>query len=343
MPKLLHTADLAGGGLSVAVWDHEIETRDGMLRCWTYVSRGMEKHGQREVVFTLRRTPDLELFGYPEEVFDLFVMIHGAAAEGRNVNDYGYTVFLPGITLLRRTGDWGLMYLPAEPIEGIDLPPNALQAVLVRDYETKLIQHAFHYRVSTSMAGAYRYYPYPPWSDPDRPAMMTEERFGKSILSKVACRPASGITAKVEFEASLPEELLPGITEGAAGPGSELVLTIDPYSASDLAAALGEIPKKGVQAWLTDPDPDVNSRLYWNADSGSAIVLFPPSGPGSWMTGGFILLGRFGKGLEEKVSVFEDGFAVFLSSGSWNKLKKALDSAEPVVIPGQGERLSLRI
>jgi hypothetical protein len=342
-PKLLHTVTLAEGELSVNVWDHGIETRDGLLRCWTYVSKGMEARGQREIVFTLRRLPDLELGGFPEELFSLFGTIYDLATQGRTVDVGGFTVFRPGTTLLQRKGDWGLMYLPAETFDGIDLPPNALKAVLIRDHETEIIQQGFYYRVATSMAGAYRYYPCPPWSDPDRPAMATEERFGKSVLSKVPFRTMDGITAKIDLEASLPEELMPGITEGIGGPGSEIVLTIDPKSAPDLAAALDEIPAGGAHAWLTDPDPDASSRLCWDADTGMAIVLFPPSGPGSWMTGGFLLLGRAGKGLKEKVSVFEDGFAAILSPKSWKKLKKALASAEPVEIRDRGLALSLRV
>jgi len=111
--KLLHTAEVVPGKLSVSVYSHEIETRDGMLRCWTYVSQGTERHGQREIVFTLRRTPEMELRGFPRELFDIFELIHGYAEKGELVSDGGYTVFNPGMRFLGRKGPWGLMYLPA--------------------------------------------------------------------------------------------------------------------------------------------------------------------------------------------------------------------------------------
>jgi hypothetical protein len=342
-PTLLRTATLVAGNLSVSVYDHEIETRDGMLRCWTYVSKGMEKHGQREIVFTLRRMPDLELWGFPEELLDLFETIYTFAAKGQLVNDNGFTIFPPGAQLLRRKGTWGLMYLPAESFEGIDIPPNALTAILVKDYETELIQHGLHYRVAASLAGSYRYFPYPPWSDPDRSAMVTEERFGKSILSKVPVRTMSGITARTAVEVSVPAEPQPRMTDGQGSFGSQIVLSIDRKSVPDIKAALKEIPKGGVHAWLIGPDPTANSRLHWDVDGKRTIILQPPSGPGSWTTGGFVLLGRAGKGLEEKAILLEDGFAAVLSPRSWKELTEALASGRPIEIRGKGENLSLSV
>jgi hypothetical protein len=130
--------------------------------------------------------------------------------------------------------------------------------------------------------------------------------------------------------------------DGQAKFGAEIVLRIDRKALPRLTEALADIPEGSAKAWLTDPDSASRSRLYWSADTGDSIGLQPPTGPGRWMTGGFILIGHGGD-LKEKAFVIEDGFIVMLSPRSWEKLTKAFASGLPVVIPGKGGNSSLRV
>jgi hypothetical protein len=118
---------------------------------------------------------------------------------------------------------------------------------------------------------------------------------------------------------------------------------VDPKSLPDLMAAFDEIPNGGVHAWLTDPDFDSDSRSYWDTDSGKTAILNTSLGPGSWMTGGFILLGRAGEEFEDMGIPIEDGLSSNLPPESWKKLGEALSSGLAVKIPCQGESLSLRV
>jgi hypothetical protein len=78
-------------------------------------------------------------------------------------------------------------------------------------------------------------------------------------------------------------------------------------------------------------------------NSKSTIILQPPTGPGSWTTGGFVLFGRATKELKSAVNIIEDGFAAVLEPGSWDKLREALALGLPVDIRGNGGDRSVRI
>ncbi len=313
-----------------------------MLRCWTYVSEGMERHGQREVVFTLRRTPPMESQGFPQNIFKMFAMNYGHAEKGELVSPGGFSIFKPGMPFLGRKGQWGLMYLPAEMFDGIDIPVNALTAILIRDFETDLIKAGLNYRVATSMAGAYRYYPYPPWSDLDRKAAITEAQYEKSVLSKVGLyTPNGGVMVRTFVLPESPEPVRAG-SEGPAVLGGEVALRIPQDALPQLKALLEDLPENGAVALLTIPDPSASSRFFWFADCEKTIVLQRPPGPGAWTTGGFFILGN-GEGIVDRIAALEDGFIAMLSPGSWEKLKGSIASGLPITIPIAGAGLTLSV
>jgi hypothetical protein len=342
--ELLSRADLAGGKLSVAVYSHSIETRDGPLRCWTYVSKGLAKLRQAEIVFTLRRTPDLEYFGFPEEIYDYYETVYRLAKKGQIVGPGGYTIYHPGAVLLGRADDWGILYLPAQPFPGIDIPSGALSALLVRGFEVRLIENGYWYRVATAIAGACRYYPYPPWSDPDRKLLTTKELFEASTLSQYPARTVFGVTAKTAILEPDPEGdngLV--IDEGTAEFGPVIVLRFDPKALRPLRAAAAGIPFGAGELWLVEPDPGAGSRLCWLAEKKEAIGLYPPSGPREWITGGFALIGRFELNEQDNISTCEDGFLVALSEESWRVFIAALATGRPAEIPRGRSGYALRI
>ena len=226
---------------------------------------------------------------------------------------------------------------------GAVIPSSALTAVLVREHETELIRRGLYYRVATSLAGAYRYYPYPAWSDFDRKAVVTELMFEKSALSKVPFLSVCGLTvrASVQAEPRSPEPGVQGM-DAEAEFGNEIILRITRKALPQLQAHLQDLSEGGPVALLTDPDSSANSRLFWSADSGETIALHHPSGPGRWITGGFLILGH-GEGIDDRVAVVEDGFAAMLSPGSWEKLKESIASGLPVKIPAADGSSSLSV
>lgn len=340
---LPHRFELVPGDLFVTVFAHEINSRAGLLPCWSYVSKGMEEHGQREIVFTLRRPPKKAGQELPRDLFEVFKAIHAFAEEGRLVPPGGFTVWNPEITFLGRTGRWGLLYQPAEALKGVEIPRRALAAVLIRDDETDIVQLGLFYRIATSLGAVNRYYPFTPWSDPDRRAVVTREQLGRSVLSKVITMRIPGIKVRIPSRVEGPSSVPWGRWEDFKTTfQGTFSLRIGSEALPLLRSNLKTLGEGRPVALLTDPDLAGSCRLYWESGSGRTIGIMPQTGPGRWTTGGFIILCH-GEGLADRGSIIEDGFGMVLCPDSWKKLESSIERGVPLTIPGIAGSLSLDV
>lgn len=66
------TLNVLPGKLAVRVYLHSIDCSLGQLRCWSYVTEGLAAHGQKEIVFTLRRRDSEGDEEFPRQVPDFF-------------------------------------------------------------------------------------------------------------------------------------------------------------------------------------------------------------------------------------------------------------------------------
>ena len=71
--------------LSARVHVDDIDTRDGAVPCWTYVTDGLWAHGQKELVFSLRRTPKEQANEFPHAPWSSFT-VYRFAEQGRLVD-----------------------------------------------------------------------------------------------------------------------------------------------------------------------------------------------------------------------------------------------------------------
>src|SRR5262245_61433639 len=114
--------DLIPGRVSAQVFAHELHPDRGSIPCFTYVTRGLEAFGQRELAFTLVRGGEAEV---PQAPLGLLAQISQLAAQGRVVEPGGLTELGPtgafGQPALR-----GFAYQTASPMDGVALPPRAL-------------------------------------------------------------------------------------------------------------------------------------------------------------------------------------------------------------------------
>jgi hypothetical protein len=330
--RKLFRAEIVPGKLFVTVYANWIASPGGRIRCWTYVSDGLRRHGQREIAFALRRPPGWTVRPIPRSPLGLFKLIDPLAEGGQLVGVGGFTVFTPDSQFLGRDGKWGLMYLPAEKLAGVAIPPNALMAVLIRDDETDLVQQGLFYRIAASLAAANRYLPYPPWSDIDREAVVTAEQCERSLLNgiKRARMEGAQVRTRIEVKGPIPK---PGgvLPEGTWSLGDTLILRIYREALPKIRALLSDPGCPGPLALLTDPDPAAGMRLSWFLGSTKNLA---PSGPmpARWITGGFIILNH-GEGITDQGMVLEDGFVMQMGPDSWEKLRAAVAAGLPIKIP----------
>ncbi len=77
------TLSLVPGQLSVRVCRHSIPNGAEQIPCWTYVTDGLWKLGQKELIFSLRRRPEEEPQAFPQDPVQFFLQVHRLAQEGR--------------------------------------------------------------------------------------------------------------------------------------------------------------------------------------------------------------------------------------------------------------------
>lgn len=112
-------------GLVVSVIPHVIESPPrGKVACWSYVTEGLARHGQKELVLTLSQGAGPEASS-SQELFKTFVTILELARQVRTVGVGGMTRFGQGAPLGRH-----LLCVPAFPLPGVPVPGDGLAVIL---------------------------------------------------------------------------------------------------------------------------------------------------------------------------------------------------------------------
>lgn len=289
--------ELIARSLGARVYLHDLDTRDGIIRCWTYVSDGLLAHRQKEIIFTLRCQSGQAPHAYPKDPLDLFRWIHQAAQSGELVDVGGFTQF-------GSRGFFGrhLVYIQPQPLRGVALPGDAVAAILVTDDEVLAVQEFGITRVMSRLGFATRYYPCPPWSDPSRRGLSFARTRTESILARLAPIHAPGVSVlrceqRIEIRVAWP---LPG----------------------RLATHLAELALGTPIALLTRLDSTANGCLVWKPGQTGPEAIAPPDSDGSRLCGCFVLL--VGEQSKNEMRVTEDGYGLLLTTSSWTAIRDAL-------------------
>jgi hypothetical protein len=320
--------ELIAGELSVRVTAHAIPTGASEVPCWTYVTSGMWALGQKEFVLSLRRRPGEPDF--PADPLDFFVRRHGYSAQGRLVDIGSHTCFREPGGFLGKTDQIGFVYVRPEKLRGVDLPPDdrCLTAILITADEAEVVHRLRSYRVTSLLGQANRYYPCPPWSDRDRPSVLTPADFAESMLSKMVVVHCWGSSVRTFLKPTAPtaEDRLVGPS------GGDICLRVPETRRAEMLEVLDLLSEEGGGVVMTDPDPEANVRLYWRPGQSGTAAITAHSSDGSCVTGGFVAL-LFGESLTNGGRTVEDGFAVTLSPNSWARVREAVAAGDPIRVP----------
>ncbi len=323
--KPLAQFEVIPGDLSIRSYSHKIDAGSKRIDCFSYVTDGLERHGQHEVVLTLpRRGLGNDV---PPDVVEIFKAIRGRVEAGGRVNAYDGLALDPGTTFLGRKGNWGLLFIPAEVFERVDIPFEALAAVLVKGDEVELLKKRLSYRIASMLGAEYRYYPCPPWSDPDRKPVVSVKDYEKSVMAAADWRFAPGLSVRMS---------------GTDAGGREIFLAVEMSGLPAINSILAHPsdPHTVALNLLTLPDPEATMRLAWLPGSKKSAVI--TAVPGPYLTGGFLLLVSQ-EGIDEGAAQAEDGFVLSLNPVSWNRLVSSMALAVPMEFPLGRSGRSLRI
>jgi hypothetical protein len=319
-PVLPHRAEVVPGVLYVTVYAHDIPNGDVKVPCWSFVSEGFERAGQHEIVFTLKRPRGRKWQDYSKDLFGLYGMILAHAGDGGKIEPYATLdiELTEDGTFLGQKGPLGMICIPAEMFDGVEVPFQALAAVLIRDDEIEAAKKSSALRIASILGMTYRYYPCPPWSELGRKPVVSAKQFAKSFLQKLEVQPAGGVSVRSS-------------AASAGKPGKKsVVLRVEGSSLQGLNALLGARPVPDMFALMTEPDPDATMRYAWRPAEDQTGVIFANMGP--WITGSYVAF-VVGEGLEERGDEVEDGIVLGLRPATFARIKAALASGKPASIP----------
>jgi hypothetical protein len=297
-------------GLTTTVHTREVSRPDGPVPCWTYLTDGLLAHGQKEIALTLARSPGTPPEGFPHMILELLGMIGDLSAERRLVDAGDYTVF--GDTGFLGNRDLrAVLYIPFQPIRELRPAGPAVTAILVPDDEYEVAKACGVTRVMARLGQARSHFPCPDWSDPQRPAVISASEIDQSLLGRMP---------KLSLAAA-------SVTRR----GNEVTLELAEEARRRLGPQLDSLHPKHALALLTGFPPNADALLVWQPGQRGPMGI---SAPG---TGGDVLAGCFCAFVPQQpaddAQVFEDGFVLMLTKGSWRRMRTALTAGENMSLP----------
>ncbi len=163
----LASVEVIPGKLKVRVFLHDIESAPGQsFPCWSYVTDGLATHGQKEIIFTLRRTKILKPEDYPRDTFRVLAQVFHSTERGE-VFDIGDQVEWNSTESFGMEGFRGIAFV--SPSRYAKVPGNyKLAAIGLLGDEPQIVRNFGITRVTSLLGRKYSFYPYPRWSDPTR-------------------------------------------------------------------------------------------------------------------------------------------------------------------------------
>lgn len=239
-------------GIQALVHHHTILTPvSGLIHCWTYISQGLIKMGQKEIVFTIRRRVESEReHEFPQEPIRWYEMVYSAARQGRIVDEFQRTEFRAPSFLGRPDIPW-IVYAAKCPIDNVPgsfFPPDWLQAIPLLAPEAEVASGYGVMRALGHLGYSQRWFPWPSWFDRDRKPCVDPSQMEGSIRAQVS------------------HAMIPGLS--AVKKGQDIVLYIPERAESGIKQALDTFAPDAALPLDCVAHKDADSGLLWcNTDT----------------------------------------------------------------------------
>ncbi|MEZ4486868.1 MAG: DUF3480 domain-containing protein [Cyanobacteriota/Melainabacteria group bacterium] len=288
---------------------HEVRQGEESFSCWSFVSEGLSRLGQRELAMLIRKQDDQSDNDYPTDVLGFFLTVRRYAMEQNvfmegDITEFGESGFLdPKFKAIAYVRPLGLY--------GAENTDNLLNCILLSEEELEVARRFGLSRVVSLLGHKFNHYPCPPWVDLSRASTVNEklsEDMNESILAKV---PFMSI------------------------PHVRVCLCVDTLKIfcrkgthEFIREFLKQIPKEAPLSIGCDIDPAANAMLVWQAtmDNGPSAIT-PPGSDGTRVAGCSVLV--FPEQDSTNVQVIEDSFFLSLKTEDWEKLRNALMTGKP--------------
>ncbi|EEH45441.1 uncharacterized protein PADG_01591 [Paracoccidioides brasiliensis Pb18] len=294
-------------GVGVLIFYHTLQSMvSGEIYCWTYISEGLARVGQKEIVFTIRRKASEREDNFPTTPFQWIKFVYSAAKGGQTVDEFHRTDFHSPSFLDRSDFKW-IVYCPAHSINNVPasyFPREWLQVIPLIAPEAEVAQRYGVMRALGHLGAQERYFPFPPWIDRGRQPCITMANMTGTMKD------------------SLPSVIVTGIN--ALKKGSEIVLYIPQRSASPLKEALAQFQLEHVFSLETTPHRDADSGLLWsNTDT-------EPRGYAAGTSNACMNLNYFAFcpcQESNELKMIEDGFIFMITNSTWANFRNFIEQS----------------
>ncbi|KKZ63452.1 hypothetical protein EMCG_02263 [[Emmonsia] crescens] len=294
-------------GVQALIFYHKIKSAvSGEMDCWTYISKGLARVGQKEIVFTVRRRANEREDNFPITPFQWIKSVYSAAKHGQIVEAFQRTEFYSPSFLNRSDFKW-IVYCPAHSITNIPasyFPSEWLQVIPLIAPEVEVAQRYGVMRALGHLGAQERWFPFPPWIDRDRQPCITMANMAGTMKD------------------SLPFVIVRGVS--ALRKGMNIVLHVPQESAFPLKGALAQFQLEHVFALDSTPHKDADSGLLWsNTDT-------QPRGYAAGTSNACMNLNYFAFcPCQEKneLKMVEDGFIFMITNYTWTSFRQHIEQS----------------
>lgn len=314
--KKLLRKELVTGEIFVDIYKHILPSTPPRA-AWSIVTDGLKKHGQNEVIMTIMQEAGESDDQVPVDAL-LYLRLLPDLAKQKKIVSGGERTALSGREFLAPQFK-GLLYVPAESFNGIELSEGTLAAVPVTAPELQVWELSGPSRVMARLDKEGRYYPYLTWCDRHRESVFTKEE--AEIVAKSSITKSAHLLA---FDA------------GALRQKDKCVLYLSKAAGAKLYDDLSRVPS-GAAIMLSLGVPAVaNALMVWNPPGASEIDAVGPAGSDATRLAGTFI--ELLPGLpDNEVHIVEDGFALMLTSEKWDELKNCLKTGSNFDLPLKGK------
>jgi hypothetical protein len=308
--------------LRVAVHNNEFATIIGPVPCWTYVSDGLSRLGQREVALSIRRGADEAAPDFLKTPFEFYRFLHDNAEHRRFVDVGDITGLDPDAPgLLGHASIRGVVYTPADALNDQPFPSPTIAAVPATGDELDVAKRFGIVRLAALLGDKYRRFPTAAWYERNRASVVVADDMQDSILTKVAGFRAPGVHVYMRGIEVGREVLAPtGPLENAVATFArqEVVCELPTSLAQHVAQALGRSGGRSAIALLAGPDAEADACLCWRAGAMQPYAITAASGIGARVAGNHLLVVPWQE--TDTVRVVEDGFAVLITDTTFDEI-----------------------
>ncbi len=266
--------------------------------CWTYITRGLARHGQKEMCLSLLIGDDEQADNYPKTPIKMFELLASRTKDDRQMQ--------PGdATLLGKRGIFGfpsLFFLPAIQYPSLPSLDEHLALVLVHAEEYEYARQHGLTRLLSRLGKFCSSFPYPTWNTQIRPTLFPDNTRELSVLEDASHLRADRSYVQIQ--------------------GTSLSIALHPDDLPQIRQLVDEIGQDQLQIVCSAFSPECDASLYWQSGQADNGAFASESRQTGIIGGSFFSLSR---AETTGFTVLEDGFDVTLSDEDWRRVSKTME------------------